>query len=184
MCKHIKLWTDSVNKVHFRGSMYSKKELAERSFFYNTGSQGAGHVSSGGSSSSRATPSAFLFWRFKAHKWVCAEPSKSQCKNTAFWKGKLKSYLGLARCVFLYQHCFTKVIDTCCRDEIHGKQLSINIIGKEKHTLVTENTPWKQIKKEMKFHLTGNIFHLKHCVYFPILVRIFVETLSRLMNAS
>ena len=32
---HIKLYmlTDSVNKVHFRGSMYSKKELAGRLLF-------------------------------------------------------------------------------------------------------------------------------------------------------
>jgi hypothetical protein len=30
--KHIKLLTDSVNKVHIRGSMYSTKELAGRSF--------------------------------------------------------------------------------------------------------------------------------------------------------
>ena len=63
---NLKLLTDSVNKVHFWGSMYSTKELAGRSFFYNTGSQSPGHVSPGGSL--RAAPSTFLFWRFKAHK--------------------------------------------------------------------------------------------------------------------
>ena len=30
----------------------------------------------------------------------------------------------------------------------------------------------------MSFHSKGHIFHLKHCVYFPILVRIFVGTLD------
>ena len=43
---------------------------------------------------------------------------------------------------FFNQHCFTKVIDTFCRDEKHGKQLSTNTIGqKKKNTfkLVTEN---------------------------------------------
>jgi hypothetical protein len=55
--------------------------------------------------------------------------------------GRENSNHTLARCVFCYQHCFTKVIDTYCRDEKHGKQLSINTIGKKKHTLVTENTP-------------------------------------------
>ena len=64
-----------------------------------------------------------LFWRFKAHKGVCAVPSKSQWKNIVFWKGKFKSNLG--KVCFFYQHCFTKVIDTYCCDEKHGKQLSI-----------------------------------------------------------
>ena len=68
MCTHIKLYmlTDSVNKVHFQGSMYSKKELAGRLIFQNTGSQGPGRISPGGSS--RAASLTFLFWRFKAHK--------------------------------------------------------------------------------------------------------------------
>ena len=33
ICIHVKLLTDSVNKVHFRGSMYGKEELAGRSLF-------------------------------------------------------------------------------------------------------------------------------------------------------
>ena len=54
--------------------------------------------------------------------------------------GRENSNHTLARCVFFYQHCFTKVKDTYCCDEKHGKQLYINTIGKKKHTLVTENT--------------------------------------------
>ena len=30
----------------------------------------------------------------------------------------------------------------------------------------------------MQFHSKGHTFHLKHCVYFPILVKIFVGTLD------
>ena len=51
-CKLITLW----------GSSCSKKRLAGRSFFQNTGSQGPGHVSPSGSS--RAAPSSHFFLLF------------------------------------------------------------------------------------------------------------------------
>ena len=40
--------------------MHSKNKLAGRSFFQNLGSQGPGHVSPGGSSSSRAAALTFF----------------------------------------------------------------------------------------------------------------------------
>ena len=79
-----------------------------------------GRVSPSGSS--RAVPSTFCFWRFKAHKWVCAVPSKSQCENTAFWKGKFKSTLRTSALIkrptcqlFFAVHTSPEVyfIDTC-----------------------------------------------------------------------
>ena len=37
-------------------------------------------------------------------------PLKSQCKKYGIWRGK--SNHTLARCVFFYQHCFPKIIET------------------------------------------------------------------------
>ena len=48
-----------VTLLHFWGSTRSKKRLAGRSFFQNSGSQGPGRVSPGGSS--RAAPSSRFF---------------------------------------------------------------------------------------------------------------------------
>ena len=51
-----------VTLLHFWGSTCSKKRLAGRSFFQNSGSQGLGRVSPGGSS--RAAPSSCFFMFF------------------------------------------------------------------------------------------------------------------------
>ena len=51
-----------VTLLHFWGSTCSKKRLAGRSFFQNSGSQGPGRVSPGGSS--RAAPSSRFFMFF------------------------------------------------------------------------------------------------------------------------
>ena len=47
-----------VNSFHFWGIAHSKKKFAGRSFFQNTGSQGPGRVSPGGSF--EAVPSTFF----------------------------------------------------------------------------------------------------------------------------
>ena len=57
-------------------------------------------------------------------------PHKSQCKTYRICQGK--SNHTLARCVFFYQHCFTKIIEAYCCEEKH----MINTIGKKMHTLV------------------------------------------------
>ena len=54
-------------------------------------------------------------------------------KNTAFWKGEFKAYLG--EVCFLLPKLFQKVIDRNWRDEKHGKHFSINYIGKKTHTI-------------------------------------------------
>ena len=51
-----------VTLLHFWGTTRSKKRLAGRSFFQNSGSQGPGRVSPGGSS--RAAPSSRFFMFF------------------------------------------------------------------------------------------------------------------------
>ena len=55
--RHIKK-PPGVNQYSFGGFTHSKTKLAGRSFFQNTGSQGPGHVSPGGSL--RAAPSTFV----------------------------------------------------------------------------------------------------------------------------
>ena len=44
---------------------------------------------------------------------------KSQCKTYRICQGK--SNHTLARCVFFYQHCFTKIIEAYCCDKKHDK---------------------------------------------------------------
>ena len=66
MCVYIRRMKKLVERVrtllHFWGSTCSKKRLAGRSFFQNSGSQGPGRVSLGGSS--RAVPSSRFFMLF------------------------------------------------------------------------------------------------------------------------
>jgi hypothetical protein len=96
--------------------------------------------------------------------WVAgsgARKPRQELKGSAL-QPLLSTFYGvLARCVFFYQHCFTKVIDTYCCDEKHGKQLNMNTIGKETHTfnLVKENTPHYNMsnKKGMRFPSKGHI---------------------------
>ena len=132
-CIHIELLTDSVNKVHFRGSMYSKKELTGRFFFFsNTGLQGPGRVSPGGSSSPAPPPLAFLFGVSRLTSEFVQYHQKASVKIQLL-EGKIQiiPWQGM---LFFNQHCFTKVIDTYYRLWWkRGKQLSVNTIGK-KHT--------------------------------------------------
>ena len=101
-CKLITLW----------GSTCSKKRLAGRSFFQNMGSQGPGRISPSGSLSAALEPffhvehsglNGALIVELKYH-------IKASVTIMAFGRGK--SNHTLARCVFFYQHCFTKNIET------------------------------------------------------------------------
>ena len=146
-CIHIKLLTDSVNKVHFGGKYIctAKKSWQGGHFFRTLVRRVWGAYAPAGDQGQR--PRHFILAFQGSQLSLCSTngPSKGEWKNTAFWKGKFTSYLGKVR-VFFYQHCFPKVIDTYCRHEKHGKQLSINTIGNKRHTLVTENTPYCDIK--------------------------------------
>ena len=66
-------------------------------FFQNSGSRGSGRIRPGG-----------LKYHIKASVTLMAF-------------GREKSNHTLARCVFFYQHCFTKIIDTKCCDEKYDK---------------------------------------------------------------
>ena len=97
--------------VTLLGSVHSKNKLAGRSFFQNLGSQGLGCVSPGGSFS--AAPLTFFAACSEAlgcFNCVGKVPLQSQCKKMVFERGK--SNHTLAKCVFFYQHCFPKIIET------------------------------------------------------------------------
>ena len=93
-------------------TLLGKNKLAGRSFFQNLGSQGPGRVIKPRRELEGSALDFFAACSEASGGFNCVSKLllKSQCKNMAFGRGK--SNHTLAWCVFFYQHCFPKIIET------------------------------------------------------------------------
>ena len=86
MCVYIKQIKSQCKLIILWRSTCSKKSWLGGHFFQNSGSQGPGCVSPGGSS--RAVPSScffMMFWVLMGFNCLVKVPHKSQCNNYGIW---------------------------------------------------------------------------------------------------
>ena len=89
--------------------------------------------------------------------------------------GRGKSNHTLARSVFFYQHCFTKIIEAYCCEEKHmiiieayccEEKHMINTMVKKMHTLVKKNTPsCHKIGQQCGFTQNASFFSVVLCFH-------------------